>query len=127
VSKDSGKVTQKMSVTEFDSGRAVADFLRREFPCNGAKQLASLLGDVNVRTVEGWFAGRGPSRKHLDRLIAVFGLGFIKSVWGAVIDEPLDNFEAMERLNVFEREFDALRRALVEAEANKAQGQLPLE
>ncbi|MBO6542323.1 MAG: hypothetical protein JJ939_16035 [Alphaproteobacteria bacterium] len=123
MSKDSGNSTQKMSCVDVDSGPAVAGYLAKRFPDNPVKRVGQLLPTVSTRTIEGWLQGKRPNGTHMDLLVSLFGFEFVKSVWGAVI-EPLDQFEAGERLKNVEQEIAALRQALLDKD-NKDQGQLP--
>lgn len=109
-----------------ETGERVAAYLRDQHPDNTAKRLAQLLPEVSPRTIEGWLQGKRPNGTHMDTLVSLFGLGFVRSVWGAAIKEPLDNFEAMERIDDVEREIRQLRKTL-ERVGNAAQGELPLE
>ena len=127
MSKASGKSTHKKMLMSIATGERVAAYLRDQHPDNTAKRLAQVLPEVSPRTIEGWLQGKRPNGTHMDMLVSLFGLGFVRSVWGAVIKEPLDNFEAMEKLNDVQRDIEELRRALVEKDRNETQGRLPFE
>lgn len=123
--KDSGNYTQCLQVEGGDSGLAVAGFLTRRFPDNPVKRVGRLLPDVSTRTIENWMQGKRPNGPHMDRLVSLFGLDFVKSVWGAALG-PLDQFEAIERLTNVEAEIAALRQTLANQD-DPDQGKLPLE
>lgn len=120
------RATRDMSLVEMHSGDAVAAFLTRKFPDNTAKRIARLLPKVSIRTVEGWLQGNRPNGTHMDQLVALFGLDFVGSVWGAVLGPSLSKYEAMERLSHVENEIAALRETLARQVATD-QSELPLE
>ncbi len=123
MNKNSGKDTHKMSVVDVHSGDAVARYLITRFPDNAVKRVGRLLPEVSTRTIEGWLQGKRPNGTHMDRLVSLFGLDFVKSVWGAVLG-PLDQFEAIERLSNVEAEISALRQTLAN-QTDPKQGKLP--
>ncbi len=97
-----------MSDVEIQSGEAVAAYLSQRFPNHTVKRVARCLPGVSTRTIERWMQGHRPNGTHMDRLIALFGIEFLQSVWSAVF-QPLDTDEAIERLAHVEREIAALR------------------
>ena len=119
------RATREMSIAEIHSGNAVADYLSRRFPDNTAKRVARALPSVSVRTIEGWLRGNRPNGTHMDQLVALFGLEFVGSVWGAVLG-PLDKYEAMERLRDVEQQIAELRTTIA-AEVDRDQAHLPFE
>lgn len=70
-----------------DVGNRVAEWLRDNFPRNGAKVAAKEF-DVSPHTTKRWFLGVRPANEHFDAMAARWGWRFLSFVYQGVIPEP---------------------------------------
>jgi hypothetical protein len=92
-SKDDRKMIAVDAIHD-DVGSRVASHLRKLYPSNAAKRIASDF-DVEEVTARGWLAGRQPANRHMTRMIARWGASFLEFIYAPItgatdIDTRLD-------------------------------------